>query len=191
MSPSLAELILPHVDRDDLAAEMAAFYAEIDRSIARHRPTCWNRGACCKFGRYGHRLFVTNLELAYFVRGERRDWRPATGEDACPYQVDGLCTAREHRPLGCRIYYCDPAAQGWQPEETEAALARLKELSVALGIEYRYVEWLSALRELDSEVVGGRQAQSGPPQAPKPADPEPRRAEQADFIDRRPLPVIQ
>src|SRR5688572_16070154 len=43
----------------------------------------------------------------------------------CPYQVDGLCTARNARPLGCRLYFCDENAQSWQNEVYEKYHARL------------------------------------------------------------------
>ena len=36
--------------------------------------------------------------------------QPVTA-DFCPFQKDNLCTAREPRPLGCRVYFCDPAYQ--------------------------------------------------------------------------------
>ncbi len=40
--------------------------------------------------------------------------RPTTAPvtaDFCPFQQGNLCTAREPRPLGCRVYYCDPNYQ--------------------------------------------------------------------------------
>src|SRR5262245_16386360 len=97
---------------------MSEFYRQVDSVVAAHRPICWNRGACCKFGAFGHRLLVTDLELSYFAHGRGHDLRVVT-TDACPYQVDGMCTAREHRPLGCRIYFCDESAQQWQGPEYE------------------------------------------------------------------------
>jgi Fe-S-cluster containining protein len=58
--------------------------------------------------------------------------------DFCPFQKDKLCTAREPRPLGCRVYYCDPSYQTRANEITEKYLARLKELADRAGIEWRY-----------------------------------------------------
>lgn len=156
MTKSLAEIVLPAVGRSDLAKKMESFYAEVDASIARHRPVCTNRGACCKFGKYGHRLFVTSIELAYFARGLGPDIRSPRSADACPYQVDGRCTARQHRPLGCRVFFCDPGSQEWQPAASERGLARLKKLGDELGIDYRYVEWLHGLSVLASDGAGPR-----------------------------------
>jgi Fe-S-cluster containining protein len=154
---SLSELIRPLIEDEQFAGRMAAFYARVDEAVALHRPTCWNRGACCKFGTFGHRLYVTTAELAYFVHGKVGQWRPVTGEAACPYQEGGLCTAREHRPLGCRIFFCDPAAQAWQPGEYERFLRELKAIGEEAGLEYQYREWLSALAEAGPEGHAGVQ----------------------------------
>lgn len=148
MPVSRQNMILKLANREDLATMMAGFYDQLDRTIADHGPTCWNRGSCCKFGEYGHKLFVTTVEMAYFVRGTRDDWRPPSAEDSCPFQVQGRCTAREHRPMGCRIFFCDPDAQEWQSDEYERQLRTLKSLSAAAGVDYRYIEWMRALRQV-------------------------------------------
>jgi Fe-S-cluster containining protein len=131
----------------DFDRRMGEYYRRVDAAIAAHRPTCVNRGACCKFAEYGHKLYVTAVELAYFLDHQRAEGvRPIESDHACPYQAGGMCTAREHRPLGCRVFFCDPAAQEWQPAEYERGLAELKQIGREFGIEYRYQEWLSALR---------------------------------------------
>jgi len=152
----LADTVLPHTDDAGLAERMTALYAEVDRSIEKRRPVCRNRGVCCRFDSFGHRLYVTTAELAFFVAGQREDWKPTRGDGACPYQEEGLCTAREHRPLGCRVFFCDPDAQDWQSEEYERGLAALKGVCRDSGLEYRYVEWLSALGALDGALKAER-----------------------------------
>lgn len=148
MSDRLAEMILPHVDHDPLAARMSTFYAEVDAAVSARNPACRNRGLCCQFDRFGHRLYVTTVELAYFVRGSREQWRAATDEDRCPYHIAGRCTARQQRPLGCRIFFCEPAAKAWQGPEYERRLTELKDIGAAFSVAYRYTDWLSALRTL-------------------------------------------
>jgi hypothetical protein len=49
------------------------------------------------------------------------------------------------RPLGCRIYFCDQAAQGWQQDLSETLLARIRGLHDRFEVEYRYGEWRSML----------------------------------------------
>ncbi len=147
-------------DRHDTAISkaMCALYAEVDADIAARNPVCTNRGVCCKFAQYGHRLYVTDVELAHFVQGQSEAWREPEDSGACPYQIEGRCTAREHRPLGCRVFFCDPASGEWQGPVYEAYLARLKQLGEQLGVPYRYREWLSALRDPDlSTAIGSDQ----------------------------------
>jgi Fe-S-cluster containining protein len=133
-------------DGKGLADAMRALYAELDERIAGHKPTCWNHGDCCKLGSYGHRLYATSAELAYFRLGHASAWRDPGDSTSCPYQIEGMCTAREHRPLGCRVFFCDPEAQQWQGPVYEEFLARIKRIAEEWGVEYRYSEWLSALK---------------------------------------------
>lgn len=173
------DMILPLADREDLAKGMARFYDQLDRTIAGHGPTCWNHGSCCKFGEFGHKLFVTTVELAYFVRGNLDDWRPPATEDSCPFQVQGKCTARAHRPMGCRIFFCDPDAQDWQNDEYEKQLRTLKAISAASGVDYRYIEWMRALHEVP---LAGSTLRSAP---------TPKAAGASGGVDPTPLKVIQ
>jgi hypothetical protein len=134
---------------------MAALYAELDAQIVAHGPACWNRGLCCNFGRTGHRLYVTALELIYFagVQAATGSGLHPPAEDAatCPYQVDGLCTVRDTRPIGCRVYFCQASSRWWQGPMTESWLARLKALHEEFDVPYAYVEWLAGLRSVGAD----------------------------------------
>jgi hypothetical protein len=156
--------------RPEVVAAMRDFYLEVDRRIQAHTPVCWNKGECCQFGRYGHRLYVTALEVVYYLATSELDLfpyppdpgskvhggghdlaapRPLTlAEDACPHAYQGKCHARQRRPLGCRVFYCDPAAQHWQGPITEELLGRLRQLHNELDIPYLYTDWMTALRAL-------------------------------------------
>jgi len=131
--------------RSDLVGAMRAFYEETDRLIADRHPTCWNKGACCDFTRLGSRLYVTALEVCYYLAAHQV---PAVMGDACPHAYDGSCHARDHRPLGCRVYHCDPQAQAWQGPLMEERLARLRVLHEELGVAYFYADWIRILRSL-------------------------------------------
>jgi Fe-S-cluster containining protein len=63
--------------------------------------------------------------------------KPVTA-DFCPFQKGNLCTAREPRPLSCRVYYCDPNYQEKSGEITEKYLRRLKQLADAEGVPWHY-----------------------------------------------------
>ncbi len=157
-----------------LLAELDAFFGQLDQRIADHQPVCRNRGVCCKFGAFGHKLYVTTLELAYFrarhadrlqehntrpaqehqraagfsLRGPATSEHAATANQVCPFQQEGMCTTREGRPLGCRVFFCESADEDWQNELTEWALARLREMHEQFDVTYSYTEWLAALDEV-------------------------------------------
>jgi Fe-S-cluster containining protein len=151
-----------------IAAAVAGILHDADADIAARKPVCKASGRCCKFEEYGHRLYVTPGELIHFQHTlnversipVRRDSMPSASAvslpqffaqakpEGCPYQIDGLCTARDARPLGCRIYFCDENAQHWQNEVYEKYHTRLKALHDAFGIPYQYMEWRAALATL-------------------------------------------
>ena len=80
--------------------------------------------------------------------------------DGCPFQVGNLCTAREQRPLGCRIYFCDPAYQDRQGEITEAALRQLKRLADEHGTGWRYAPLHFFLNEVERPPADTGEANS-------------------------------
>src|SRR5271170_6017413 len=101
-------------------------YAEVDREVAAAGPVCVASGRCCRFKEYGHVLFVSNLE-ADVLLASAPAYDPANvSADFCPFQKGNLCTAREPRPLGCRVYYCDPNYQDTASILTEKYQQRLK-----------------------------------------------------------------
>lgn len=112
-------------------------YAEVDREVARAGPVCVASGKCCRFKEYGHTLFISNLE-AEVLLGACPPYEKPTQGDFCPFQKGNLCTAREPRPLGCRVYFCDPNYQETCNQITETFLSRLKTLSEEWGTEWRY-----------------------------------------------------
>jgi Fe-S-cluster containining protein len=112
-------------------------YREVDRDVAAAGPVCVASGRCCRFKEYGHTLFVSNLEADVLLADAPPYEQPVT-PDYCPFQKGNLCTARAPRPLGCRVYYCDPAYQETGNQLTEKYLHRLKELADAHGVTWTY-----------------------------------------------------
>lgn len=151
---------------DAISDAVARILANADAEIASHHPVCRSSGKCCQFEKYGHRLYVTAAELAHFSRWAQNNAAPSPAPsssptaislpqffarqspEGCPYQVEKRCTARDARPLGCRVYFCDQTAQSWQHDLYEKYHARLREVHDRHALPYRYLEWRSALREL-------------------------------------------
>lgn len=127
---------------------MTRFYERLEARIATHHPVCRNRGLCCRFDDFGHKLYVTPAELAFFLGTVEATKAVADEADACPYQMNGLCGARAARPMACRIFFCESAGQGWQEDLTESALAELRRLHARFGLPYVYAEWRHALSQL-------------------------------------------
>src|SRR5499426_4178823 len=102
-------------------------YAEADREVATAGPVCVASGRCCRFKEYGHTLFLSSLEADVLLSAAQEYDRDAVTADFCPFQKGNLCTAREPRPLGCRVYYCDPNYQQTGAAISEKYVKRLKE----------------------------------------------------------------
>jgi hypothetical protein len=117
--------------------QVLEIYREADAEVAAAGPVCVASGRCCRFKEYGHVLFLSNLEADVLLEAAPPYEQPVS-PDFCPFQKDKLCTAREPRPLGCRVYFCDPAYQDRCHEITEKYLAKLKAIAEEAAINWRY-----------------------------------------------------
>lgn len=134
LDPSAVE-----VDATPYRDALQAIYAALDAEIARRAPVCQLSGRCCRFVEYDHTLFLTTAELGVLLADAPAPSRPLDDGETCPWQdAQGRCTAREARPLGCRVYFCDPGYEGQAAELTETFLARLKELARTYGLPWNY-----------------------------------------------------
>ena len=69
-------------------------YARVDAAVAEGKPKCEASGRCCRFKEWGHTLFLSGFEAAYLLESAPRYDAP-TDRAGCPFQVGGLCTARQ------------------------------------------------------------------------------------------------
>jgi Fe-S-cluster containining protein len=143
--------------RAEVRAVVGEIYAKLEREIEARKPRCEMSGRCCRFEQYGHRLFVTTMELGEFVGSLDLTKRAtqASPLQGCPFQLGKICSVHQIRPFGCRIFFCDPTAQDWQNEHYEWFHAELKRAHERLGIPYFYVEWRHALRAVGLIDVPG------------------------------------
>lgn len=144
----LAHAVRAAASRADVARAVADVYAGVESAVDARRPRCEMSGRCCRFEEYGHRLYVTTLELAAFVAGLQQAPAPGWDGTGCPFQRARLCTVHPIRPFGCRMFFCDPTSTDWQNEAYERFHGQLTRLHEVLGVPYFYVEWRQALREL-------------------------------------------
>lgn len=121
----------------DVNERVSAIYAAIDAAVAAAGPKCDSSGRCCRFKEYGHTLFISQLEADVLLASAPPYEKPVSS-DFCPFQKENLCTAREPRPLGCRVYFCDPAYQEIGNQITETYLRELKQLADEFDLGWRY-----------------------------------------------------
>ena len=125
-----------------------ALYAEVDAAVAAAGPKCESSGRCCRFKEWGHVLYLSHLEAEVLLAAAPPYVQPVA-QDGCPFQQDKLCTAREPRPLGCRIYFCDPNYQQTANVIMEDALAKLKRLADEHERGWRYAPLHAFLNEAE------------------------------------------
>jgi Fe-S-cluster containining protein len=138
-------------------------YAAADAAVAAAGPRCDASGQCCRFKEYGHTLFVSQIEADYLL-AHAPPFAGPVSDAACPFQVENLCTAREPRPLGCRVYFCDPTYQEAGPQISEKYLGEIKRLADEFDLDWRYAPLQTFLNEhltetrsaLPSEDSGSR-----------------------------------
>lgn len=130
--------VTPSVEQRRAAfAELRELLAEVDAWVAGGKPVCLARGVCCRFEEAGHELWATGLEADYCAE---RHPEPAEPEapGRCPYHVEGRCTAREGRPLGCRTYFCHAGYTDALEAGHERFLARVREIEARHGYTSTY-----------------------------------------------------
>ena len=144
------------IRRFEIRVAIAGIHEEIAEAIRELKPLCLASGNCCRFEAHGHRLYASGLEVARCVDICRTEGRGITVDQVelaveqgnCPWQDGRLCTAREGRPTGCRVYFCDPRASDVVPELAERAHAGIKAIHDEHGIPYAYGEWRAMLRDV-------------------------------------------
>lgn len=131
-------------DGSEWLSAVRSFYARVDAAIAAEGLRCGGCGGCCHFEAVDHILYAGGLErkylLAHATLPETPDADPrllATGK-RCPYQADDRCGAREARPLGCRLHFCEWADSPREMDFAERWHIELKTLHSTLGEEWDY-----------------------------------------------------
>ena len=118
-------------------AEVDAVYRAADAAVAAAGPKCEASGRCCRFAEYGHTLFLSRFEADVLLATAPAYAAPVS-RAGCPFQVGGLCTARDERPVGCRVYFCDESYTETGNAITEAAVAALKAVADRHGTGWQY-----------------------------------------------------
>ena len=141
-------------DLDTLREKLRLVYDELAGAIAEAGPTCDLSGRCCRFAEYEHTLFLSGPEAEVLIADAPPPARPLDDGATCPWQNErGHCTAREARPLGCRVYFCSPSYQEKAHALSETYLGRLREIADATDRPWNYAP---LHRHLEAAVAEGR-----------------------------------
>lgn len=136
---------------------LARLYAELEAEIARLAPVCEISGRCCRFAEFDHALYLSSVEYAVLVADAPRGEEGVDGIERCPWQDDrGRCRAREARPLGCRVYFCDPSYQSAMFDISESYIHKLKQLITEGGEAWRYASLAAQLSAYGTDSAGLR-----------------------------------
>lgn len=130
--------------------KLSAFYSALDEAIAARGWVCRGCGECCHFDQVDHVLYASELERSYLLANATQPQQPDGDTDLlakglrCPYQQDNRCTARQGRPLGCRLHFCEAEDDF---EFYEMWHIRLKQLHSDTGQDWRYAPLLPLTKE--------------------------------------------
>ena len=87
----------------------------LDRELPRFGGRCRACGECCDFPRQGHVLFAAKPELDACLAWARENFRAtpegisrSLAEGRCPFWQGRRCAVHPVRPLGCRLFLCNP-----------------------------------------------------------------------------------
>ena len=144
------------IDSAAIESDISLIHDRVAHEVRGKAPICLASGSCCKFDAFDHRLYATGLEAARCIHiceheGQGIDLAQvdaARERGNCPWQNGRLCLARSGRPVGCRVFYCDPRASDWVPEIAEWAHSEMKSLHERHSIPYMYGEWRGMLESI-------------------------------------------
>ncbi len=147
--------LAPKSPPDVLAAvrdRLMPLYRELDAAVAKAGPVCQLSGRCCRFKEYGHTLFLSAPEALLLVSDAPQPPGQLDDGESCPWQDEGgRCTARDARPLGCRVFFCDSSFETAAPQLSEIFLSQLKQLARQFDWPWNYAPLHHHLRQAQVE----------------------------------------
>jgi len=143
--PSADNTPLSNRMRKEIAASVRKVYDWIDTQIEMLSPVCSACGKCCLFDEFGHKLFITSVEIICLNTILDGNIPPAAA-GRCPFQNKNLCSIRKHRFAACRIFFCS-LDEDAMSRIYEQSLKMLKQITLQYNIAYQYLELTEALRK--------------------------------------------
>lgn len=127
---------------------LESLYKNLGQDLKQLPQPCTTCGNCCNFQKAEHRLYVTSLEMAYLLEHAPNFNPHLLEKDICPYQLNHLCSVRNHRMLGCRTFFSKHKAEDRIRFETihEKYLAKIRIIYKEEQLKWEYKDVISYLK---------------------------------------------
>jgi Fe-S-cluster containining protein len=126
--------------------EIVEIYNELEAELASINPGCNACGTCCHFDEFNHVLYASTIETKYIQENvEVPPFDP--GQGTCPFLIDNKCTIREHRALGCRVFFCNPDHKETLQDIYEKYYTMIKDMAVKNQTEWNYAPMVKLLKD--------------------------------------------
>lgn len=136
-----------------ILGELENIYTWVDRVIKTSRARCRACGACCDFKKFDHVLYATSLEAAYLETRHPEAASFTFTSEACPFTVNGRCTARAGRLLACRTFFCDKSAREEMQDLYEQAYTRIRNIYERHNLPFAYAPLHVLMRKSPSTAL--------------------------------------
>jgi len=133
-------------DRPENNTDIREIYKKLEAELASINPGCNACGTCCHFDDFDHVLYSSTIETDY-IRENVQVPSFDPGKNVCPFLIDNQCTIREHRTLGCRVFFCNPRYKETLEEIYEKYYTMIKDSAIENKVEWRYAPMMTLLKE--------------------------------------------
>jgi Fe-S-cluster containining protein len=130
--------------RPDNNTGIKEIYKQLEAELASINPGCNACGTCCHFDEFGHVLYTSTIETDY-IRDNVEIPDFDSDKNVCPFLVNYECSIREHRALGCRVFFCNPNHKETLQGIYEKYYTMIKDLAIDNEVEWQYAPMLKML----------------------------------------------
>lgn len=128
--------------------DIIEIYKKLEEELASINPGCNSCGTCCHFDEFDHVLYTSTIETDYIRENvEIPSFDP--DKNICPFLIDNQCSIREHRTLGCRVFFCNPEYKEKSQDIYNKYYAMIKDLAIKNQLEWRYAPMMKLLQKKD------------------------------------------
>ena len=126
--------------------KIVEIYNELEAELASLDLGCNTCGTCCHFDEFNHVLHASTIETKYIQ--ENVDVPPLDPDQGtCPFLIDNKCTIREHRALGCWVFFCNPDHKETLQDIYEKYYTMIKNLALKSQTEWNYAPMMKLLKK--------------------------------------------